>query len=300
MLFRKKIKIASDNSVASDNKIALINIENDFSGLANAIAMFFPSMRNEMILRYRAETIAKVTLEAYRIAKNEHIKTNLIPPKIALPLIEKMSLEHEPDMYEKWAKLLIASSVNPNPIHQQYADILANLNNKSASLLKEIFQKQKDADLEKNYDDYAEKIRMRLLSNDIDRKVKHYSDKRTSHLPSLEIMTSYNFPHEGFSFPLVISGTVKTKKIVDEYWAKDKMGNSPVREYIILKFTNEENKMFLLLDKLGLIKYHFLLHKPGKEDGEVVNVDTCGILLTRFGYSFIECLENPTFNHLCD
>jgi hypothetical protein len=128
-------KIASDNKFISDNtnKISLFNIENDFTGLAKAVMCFFPSIRYEMLLRYRAETIAKIGIEAYKIAQNENIQTNPIPPKIAIPLIEKMSLEHEPDMYERWARLLVATSVNPNPIYQQYADILSNLDYRCAT-----------------------------------------------------------------------------------------------------------------------------------------------------------------------
>jgi hypothetical protein len=70
MFEKETAKIASDNKLASDNKIALINIENDFSGLKDAVALFFPSMQHEIILRYRAETIAKIGIEAYRIAQN--------------------------------------------------------------------------------------------------------------------------------------------------------------------------------------------------------------------------------------
>ena len=87
----------------------------------------------------KTENIVKVSLEAYRIAQSENIQIKPIPPKIALPLIEKMSLEHEPDMYEKWANLLIAVGANPNPVHQQYTDLLYNLDNYSAKFLKNIY-----------------------------------------------------------------------------------------------------------------------------------------------------------------
>jgi hypothetical protein len=163
----KEINIASGNKVASDNtaKISLFNIENDFSGLKDAIALFFPAYRYEMILRYRAETVAKIGLEAYKLAQNENIKIKPIPPKIALPIIEKMSLEHEEDMYEKWAKLLIAAGVNSDPIHQQYAEVLANLNKQSAELLKDIYIKQKNPNLQNQYDEYADKKSFAILKN---------------------------------------------------------------------------------------------------------------------------------------
>jgi len=138
MIFNKlfnKTKLVSDNTI----KNSLISFDVDFNGLKDVVAYFFPSMRHEIVLRYRAETIAKIGTIAYNRAKDTHLQTNPIPPKIALPLIEKMSLEHEPDMYEKWANLLIAVSVNFNPVHQQYADLLYNLDNYCANFLKNIY-----------------------------------------------------------------------------------------------------------------------------------------------------------------
>jgi hypothetical protein len=201
----KEVNIASGNTL----KISLFNIENDFSGLANAVLCFFPSMRHEMILRYRAETIAKIGIEAYRMAREEGIKINPIPPKIALPLIEKMSLEHEPDMYEKWARLLLATGVNNNPIHQQYADILANLNNDRANFLKDIYTKQTEQpDIEQKFDEYVDKIRFQSLYKEVEKKARIENNGVGEYSQSaISWITRFN---ARFSFPLIISGTEKS------------------------------------------------------------------------------------------
>jgi hypothetical protein len=66
-------------------------------------------------------------------------------------------------------------------------------------------------------------------------------------------------------------------------------------DYTLLALTQIEKNILLVLDKLDLIKYDFTSYelKIG-EDGKIVHMEKCGMLLTKFGYSFIDCLENPT------
>jgi hypothetical protein len=288
----KEFKIASDNKIGSDNTIknGLINFDVDFSGLKDAIALFFPSIRDEMVLRYRAETIAKIGIEAYRLAKDENIKINPIPPKIALPLIEKMSLEYEPDMYEKWAKLLIAAGVKSNPIHQQYADILANLNNENANFLKEIYEQQSSPNIEKEYEEDNNKSIFQQCYDEIKR--------HTSKHPSITGEDGYSLPdsfglfHSFFRYPLILYGTEKSIETYTPYYGN---GKAVVPKNTVLVFTKEDNNNLIGLKKLGLIKYQYLYHEQGKgEDGKTVYVKRCGVLLTQFGYYFVDCLEHPT------
>jgi hypothetical protein len=286
----KKGKTASDNKIGSDNTIknALINFDIDFSGLKDTVVLFFPSMRNEMVLRYRAETIAKISMEAYRLAKDENIKITPIPPKIALPLIEKMSLEHEADMYDKWAKLLIAAGVKSNPIHQQYADILANINNENANFLKEIYEQQSSPNREKEYEEYVNKSIFQQCYDEI---------KRHTSRPSILGENGYSLPdsfgvfHPLFQFPLILYGTEKRVKTNTPYYENSK---TVVTKDTVLVFTKEDNNNLIGLEKLGLIKYQYLFHEPRKdENGKTIYIQKCGVLLTQFGYSFVDCLEHP-------
>lgn len=290
MFEEEVVKIASNIKVASDNKISLVNIENDFSGLAKAAALFFPSFRHEMILTYRAETIAKIGIEAYRIVQNENIQINPIPPKIALPLIERMSLEHEPDMYEKWAKLLIAAGVNPDPIHQQYADILVNLNTKSANFLKEIYEKQKDPNIEKDYEEDINKLLFQQCYDEIQRRTSRHSTitgEKGYSLPD-----SFGALYSFFQYPLILCGTEKSIETYTPYYQN---GKEIKTKYVVLTFAKEDNNNLIGLEKLGLIKCRHLDHEQGYgENGETMSIKRCGVLLTQFGYSFVDCLEHPT------
>jgi len=282
-------KIGSENKLFSDDtvKIALINLDVDFSGVKDVIDNFFPSMRNERLLRYRAETIAKVGLEAYRIAKNENIKVNPIPTKIALPLIEKMSLEHEPEMYEKWANLLIAAGVKPNTLHLQYADILSNLNSQSANFLKSVYGRQDSEEIEDLYIHFREHSQLDkyfiTAINEARRKIP--KSAKTVYLPAVKEH------EEEFSFPLILAGSEKISKVHgkhNNYFS----GEIEKEEYTI--FTNEEKRFFMSVEKLGLIMYQHLQMKNEKnEDGNLELMERYGVLLTRFGYSFIDCLEHP-------
>jgi len=269
---------------ASDNKVSLVNIENDFSGLKEVVAMFFPSLRQEILLRYRAETIARVGLEAYRIAQSENIQIKPIPPKIALPIVEKLSLEYEPNMFERWTKLLIAVGVNPNPIQQQYADVLSGLNSQGANLLKDIYSHQDNMNIENEFDGYLDKSRF-----------KRYFDDANRHTVTIEDMPTFSFPSSflvyPFHFPLIIYGTEKgTLKHFGFFY-----DGSASRDSVLLEFNNETNKMLLSLERMGLIKYEHIFHeKKEDENGKTYFISQCGVLLTQFGYSFIDCLENPT------
>lgn len=266
----------------SDNKneVSLFNIENDFTGLANAVQCFFPSIRHEMILRFRAETIAKIGIEAYKMAQNENIKTNPIPLKIAVPLIEKMSLEHELDMYKKWARLLISSSINPNPIQLQYADILSKLNNHCANLLIDIYKKQPDSDEEIKYNEYCSNFSFLELYDDIINRNKMNfvrNGKNESLLPTslTRISSEFGYPHVLYSS--------KCKKNTENNY----------------EFSFDDKNMIFGLNRMGLVKYEFLA-KQQREDmyEKPTYVQRCGLLLTQFGYSFIDCLENKRLENM--
>jgi len=280
MLEKENIEVKT----LSDNKVSLLNIENDFSGLSEVIAMFFPSLRQEILLRYRAETIARVSLEAYRIAQSENIQIKPIPPKIALPIVEKLSLEHEPDMFERWSQLLIAVGVNPNPIQQQYADILSGLNSHGANFLKDIYSHQDKRNIEDEFDSYLDKSRFKRYFDDANRNTVTIGDRPAFSFPS-------SFHISPFRFPLIIYGTEKgTLKHFGFYH-----DGSASRDSVLLEFNDETTKMLLSLERMGLIKYQHIFHDQKEdENGNTYFISQCGVLLTQFGYLFIDCLENPT------
>jgi hypothetical protein len=210
-----------------------------------------------------------------------------------------MSLEHEPDMYEKWANLLVATGINPTPVHQQYADILSNLDNHCADFLKTIYVEQKKKmNTEARYDEYIEHS---MLNKFYDVINKRFSD-RFYKLGENKLSVSDNFSiyHPSFTFPMIIKGTEKN---VLYHWVvvsekdRNKKINPKDHESPCLSLPEKDKTMLHLLVKLGLIKFQFLNYDRSK-DGDGVYIERYGVLLTEFGYSFVDCLENPTNNEM--
>lgn len=139
----------SDNKIASDNKLVLwekFNIDIHFQEL---VMFFFKPTRSAMLqsrllefYRVQSETILKILDIAKEISNKHGLQINPIPSKLAVPLLEKMSTEHEEDMYEIWAKLLVSSSLNYDPISIYYAEILSKIGSKEAKLLLEMYKVQ--------------------------------------------------------------------------------------------------------------------------------------------------------------
>ena len=154
----------SDNNIASDNfsNNTLISFEKVFSGLENLVALFFPSVRNAQVERYRAETTLFIAQKAQELKNKYNIETNPIPPKAAIPLFDRLSTEHEEDMYDLWAKLLLDTSSKYKPIKIQYAEILAKIGGQEAKLLDAIFKYQKGN---------------KYLAKDIEEEMKKYDEK---------------------------------------------------------------------------------------------------------------------------
>ena len=60
-------------------------------------------------------------------------------------------------------------------------------------------------------------------------------------------------------------------------------------------FSEEEYDLITGLAKLGLIKYQVLQREyTNNEDGRLTFREKCGVLLTKYGYSFVDCLEQTT------
>jgi len=253
----KKMKMGvNDNSV----NVSLVNLANDFSGFSKFLLMFISAeMRNEMVLRYKAETIMKVGGITYDKAKEQNIKINPIDPKFAIPLINTMSLEHEPDMYEKWANLFIATGLNNDPIYLQYADILCKINKDYAEFLRNIFNG-------KGQDGLTETFYYRYFGDDISKSFAEVMlssrNKNTRNIKS-------------FPYPFYLVGSKKST-----------IGNKRI---IISDITEKERKMLLALKNLDLIIYDMII----PERAAMLKKMTIkyGVLLTQYGFEFIKCLE---------
>lgn len=290
------VKNASDNEVNVLSKNTLLNFNLSFKGLSDVVALFFPSMREAMVERYRAETIAKIGGIANNIARDANIEINPIPPKMSLPLIEKMSLEHEEDMYDMWARLLVASGKEYNPIQIQYIDILSKLGNFEAKLLKDVYLKQRGKDGKDRIDSY-ERLKSKAefdeayKSSRIQEQINHIAEEVNSALSS-SINSAKSFSRRVASKPTV---HVSAGHFTFPYYYPPDKDNPPYIRYIsdlIDAYKPETESKILSLVKLGLIEKEYTFYFEKNESRTMERKHGIGIILTEFGYSFIECLEN--------
>jgi hypothetical protein len=84
--------------------------------------------------------------------------TRVVPPKIALPLLEHATMEHEDDLHELWENLL-TSALDPSEeeIKRMYVSVLGELSAKDAHALKRLYaewlywDEREDEDKEHRY-----------------------------------------------------------------------------------------------------------------------------------------------------
>jgi len=248
-----------NNEVASGNfsQNTLVSFDGIFNGLEKVVAWIVPSARNALVERYRAETFLKIGLKAQEITQKLGIEIQPIPPKAALPLFDKLSLEHEEDMYDAWARLLVAASDEYNPVQIQYAEILSKIGHAEATILKTIYEYQdKNNGVESLFDGkrliekYNKEIQLEEIIDEINGNLDVEEIVGYGGINSTpEISIKYN--------------TIKTPNL--NFLYEDSTG---IYDEINIQ----------LLDNLALIE-------RWQVDSKVY------IVLTSFGYNFIETLE---------
>ncbi len=265
--------VASNNNIGNDNfsKNSLFSFINCFNGLDKTIALFFPSIREAMVERYRAETLCRIGIKASDILQILGISANPIPPKGAIPLFDKLSLEHEEEMYDVWAKLLVEMAIEYNPIQLQYADILSKIGSNEAKLLKEIYLKQKQHGgslLEIGYIQSQGKELVKghkLLSARLEGEALYLNDPVPADFE--------------FIFPYYM-----------EAEPKPNTENSLQQDVIQKDFSQEVITSVNLLVQLNLIHKKYTVSHDRYDKG-CCAISKIGILLTEFGYSMVDCLE---------
>jgi len=93
---------------------------------------------------WRWKSAMKTIERAQVIAGELNISPATVPLKFLVPFIEKASLEHEDEMTERWARLLVASVQNFDAIHQTYLDILSRISSEEAQILADMYENAQD------------------------------------------------------------------------------------------------------------------------------------------------------------
>lgn len=120
-------------------------------------------------------------------------------------MFDKLSIEHEEDMYDLWAKLLLDTSSKYTPIKIQYAEILSKIGGQEAKLLNAIFKYQKGnkylaKHITEEIKKYDEKCLIADTANEISGSLKigdvveydgQYEMIKSNSMPEIHINVSY-------------------------------------------------------------------------------------------------------------
>jgi hypothetical protein len=89
---------------------------------------------------YNYERLTTLLHNAERKLEKRGVKiTRVVPPKIALPLLEHATMEHEDDLHELWENLLV-SALGPSEeeVKHRYVSVLSELTEKDARALRRL------------------------------------------------------------------------------------------------------------------------------------------------------------------
>lgn len=100
----------------------------------------------------RAETLYQKAVE--RLRKKGITVTRPIPPKVALPLLEYATVEHEDDLHTLWANLMATGmDASADQIHRKFVTTLGEMTAEDAAVLAAMFVSSKDELSKKKFRD---------------------------------------------------------------------------------------------------------------------------------------------------
>ncbi len=96
-------------------------------------------LKADLIRLQREEVLIEIAKKAFRRLEIENAVPSPIPNKFLIPFLEKASLE-DGDSYliDRWADLLVSSSMTPEDAHPKFVQILSELGAAEARLLRDI------------------------------------------------------------------------------------------------------------------------------------------------------------------
>jgi Abortive infection alpha len=120
-------------------------------GIENAVALHWSDRvkaRRVEAAIYDWERLTTLLHKAEARLNTKGIKsTRLVPPKIALALIENATVEYDDDLHTLWANLLATGlDANADGIHKKYISILSDLTSIDAKLLDALYTASNNKD----------------------------------------------------------------------------------------------------------------------------------------------------------
>ena len=133
--FMSDNKVQSDNAIANNNQILANNqvnvetrggidslIENTLELICMPVEKY-KQIKSGLIAK-QLDNFQRILIRAKEIKDVYGIDVITPPLKFSIQFIQQAACEHEEEMHDLWAKLLIEAATDYNPIQLQYADIL--------------------------------------------------------------------------------------------------------------------------------------------------------------------------------
>jgi hypothetical protein len=96
-------------------------------------------LKADLIRLQREEVLIEIAKKASRRLAIEKADSSPIPNKFLIPFLEKASLEDDDSfLIDRWADLLVSSSMEPASAHPRFVQILSELGAAEAKLLRDI------------------------------------------------------------------------------------------------------------------------------------------------------------------
>jgi len=85
--------------------------------------------------RERAGRAAQIVLDATASIHRRGLTPQTVPGRIIWPILERGSLEEEPDLYRRWVASLASAGTKPDDFSHAFTNILAALSPREAAIL---------------------------------------------------------------------------------------------------------------------------------------------------------------------
>lgn len=234
------------------------------------------------------EKILQILNISKKLAEDYNITIEPIPTKIAVPFLEKMSIENDENMYETWAKLLTNVVEGYNPIQNQYIEILSKIGFQESNILNSIYNEQKTLAGIGMF-----KICEKTLANcKMDKHLAliiHNSNSEQKRIELEEPISLTKLP-----YPYILKGEseIFAKKFHHELDVSDRNANY---EFCVTPdYFSKSESIYLslnLLKQLDLIDYHFDIIFEGSNENGYRYTPQWGVVLSEFGYKLVDTLQ---------
>jgi hypothetical protein len=96
-------------------------------------------LKVDQIRLQREEVLIEIARKAHHRSKIENQPINPLPNKFLVPFLEKASLEElDSNLVDRWADLLVSTSLDPAGAHPRFVHVLSELSAAEAQLLRHI------------------------------------------------------------------------------------------------------------------------------------------------------------------